>query len=216
MPMPYPVFVPRWVQRLLPAYQWRGPTDTAPTLYLTFDDGPIPEVTPWVLDQLAAYGAKATFFCVGANVQRHPALYARLLAEGHQTGNHTQHHLDGWRYSTAAYMADVARAAEGVASPLFRPPYGRLRWGQARALRRAGFQIVLWEALAGDFDPQLHAEDCWQRLKGRLRDGSIVVLHDSHKAWPRLEGILPQLLKHYQGLGYQFKALPLSPLAQVP
>lgn len=205
----YPVFTPRWVQRLLPAYQWRVPVGDQPTLYLTFDDGPIPEVTPWVLDQLAAYRAKATFFCVGANVQRHEALYARLLAEGHGVGHHTERHLDGWRHSTAAYLADVQRAAGRVASPLFRPPYGRLRWGQAGALRRAGFQIVLWEVLVGDFDPRLSGEDCWARIEGRLQDGSIVVLHDSLKAWPRLEGVLPRLLAHYHKLGYQFKALPL-------
>lgn len=208
----YPVFVPRWLQRCLPAYQWRVPKGEQPTLYLTFDDGPIPEVTPWILDQLAAYDAKATFFCVGANVKRYPNLYTRLLAEGHQTGNHTEHHLDGWRHKTTDYLADVYRTTEYVLSPLFRPPYGRLRWGQARALRRAGFQIVLWEVLAGDFDPRLHAKDCWNRLKDHLEDGSIVVLHDSLKAWERLEEVLPALLKHYQGLGYQFKALPLPPL----
>lgn len=208
----YPIFIPSWLQRCLPAYQWRGPKGEQPTLYLTFDDGPIPEVTPWVLDQLATYDAKATFFCVGANVQRHPHLYARLLAEGHQTGNHTQHHLDGWRHKTTDYLADVYHTAEYVSSPLFRPPYGRLRWGQAKALRRAGFQIVLWEVLAGDFDSQLRAEDCWHRLKGCLKDGSIVVLHDSLKAWDRLEGVLPLLLEYYQGLGYQFKALPLPPV----
>lgn len=206
----YPVFTPRWVQHCLPSFQWRVPTGDHPTLYLTFDDGPIPEVTPWVLDQLAVYQAKATFFCVGANVQRHPVLYARLLAEGHRTGNHTECHLNGWQHPTSAYLADVQRAAGRIVSPLFRPPYGRLRLGQVRALRQAGFQVVLWEVLVGDFDPRLCAEDCWNRIKGRLQDGSIVVLHDSLKAWPRLQGVLPQLLAYYHELGYQFKALPLQ------
>lgn len=209
--MYYPIQIPHWLQRCFPRMQWRVPEGDAPALYLTFDDGPIPEVTPWVLDQLAAYQAQATFFCVGDNVRRHPALYQRILADGHSVGNHTMHHLDGWRTTPNAYLANVAQARQYIDSPLFRPPYGRLGWRQVRRLHRRGYQLILWEILTGDFDPRWTAAQCWQRLEGRLTDGAIVVLHDSQKAWPRLEQLLPQLLEHYHAHGFQFKALVQEP-----
>ena len=207
----YPTYIPRWVQGILPGWRWRVPEGDPPGLYLTFDDGPIPEVTPWVLDQLAAYQAQATFFCVGDNVRRHPELFQRLMAEGHQVGNHTMHHLDGWQTPTEVYLANVKEAQHYISSPLFRPPYGRLRWRQATALRQAGHQLVGWELLPGDFDATLTAADCWARLSGRLQHGTIIVLHDSLKAWPRLEQLLPRVLAHGHAQGFQFKAMPLPP-----
>lgn len=209
--MQYPVRIPRWVQRCFSAIAWRQPSQECPTLYLTFDDGPIPEVTPWVLDQLQQYKAQATFFCVGDNVRRYPELYAQVQALGHQVGNHTMHHCDGWQTAADVYLNDVAQAATCIKSPLFRPPYGRLTPRQYRALQRAGYQIVLWEVLTGDFDEQLSPEACWEQFKDHLNNGSIVVFHDSYKAWERLSVVLPRLLEKYHQLGYQFKALPLPP-----
>lgn len=206
--MYYPVYWPRCTQRHLVPNAWCHLPSTRPTLYLTFDDGPIPVVTPWVLQQLAQYQAKATFFCVGANVVRHRAIYQTLLVQGHQVGNHSQQHRDGWKTRTGEYLQDVAAARKEIDSLLFRPPYGRLRWGQSHALRQQGYQLVFWEVLAGDFDPKISWARCLSNVTEHAVSGSIVVLHDSVKAWPHLKEVLPRLLAHYHELGYQFEALP--------
>ncbi len=206
--MYYPVYWRRCVQKRLLPNALCHLTPTQPTLYLTFDDGPIPEVTPWVLDQLAQYKAKATFFCVGANVERHPHIYQRLLAEGHQVGNHTQNHRDGWKTSTADYLTEVANARKNINSLLFRPPYGRLTAAQSHALRQQGYQLVYWEILAGDFDAMINWQRCLKNVLKNAQSGSIVVLHDSLKAWPHVREVLPRLLAHYRELDYQLEALP--------
>lgn len=205
----YPVRIPKWLQACFPNYYWRMPSSAKPTIYLTFDDGPIPVITPWVLEQLAAYEAKATFFCVGANVERHPSVYQQVLKEGHGVGNHTFRHQNGWKTSKTAYLKEVADCAHVVDSKLFRPPYGRLTWAQSKALQKH-YKLIMWEFLAGDFDPKLTGEQCWQRLKGQLEDGSIIVLHDSKKAWERLQIVLPKLLDYYHQQGFTFAALPLE------
>lgn len=204
----YWIKMPFWFQRLMPKLLWRQPRGTK-TLYLTFDDGPIPEVTPWVLAQLAAYDAKATFFCVGDNVRKHPSVFEAVRTEGHSVGNHTFHHLNGWKTADAAYFADIEACAQYVDSPLFRPPYGRLTRRQRRYLLPR-YQIVMWTVLTGDFDPHINPQTCWQRLKGRLNDGDIIVFHDSLKANDRLRYTLPRLLAYYSAEGYHFAALPLS------
>ncbi|MFK7799547.1 MAG: polysaccharide deacetylase family protein [Aureispira sp.] len=206
--MMYPVYIAPWVQQILLPYAQCRKECTRPTLYLTFDDGPIPEVTPWVLQQLADYEAKATFFCVGANVERHPAIYQALREQGHTVGNHTQHHLDGWKVGTQPYLNDVAIAEQWIDSKLFRPPYGRLTPSKSRALRQRGYQLVYWEVLSGDFDTSISGEQCLQNIIQHARSGSIVVLHDSWLAWSHLQEVLPRLLAHYHQLGYQFEALP--------
>jgi len=209
----YLVKTPRVVQKLFPNFHWRVESPTTPTLYFTFDDGPIPQLTPWVLEQLAAYDAKATFSCVGNNVRRYPELIQKTLDAGHSIGNHTMHHLDGWKSENVPYFHDVRHCALQVKSSLFRPPYGRLMPSQAQFLQRH-YEIVMWDVLSGDFDPELTAEDCFQNVVRSARPGSIVVFHDSLKAEDKLRDFLPRLLAHYAALGYRFEALTPEVLTQ--
>jgi peptidoglycan/xylan/chitin deacetylase (PgdA/CDA1 family) len=211
---------PAWLRWCYPKRIWRIDTKE-PDLYLTFDDGPHPTATPFVLDTLARFDGKATFFCIGQNVLRYPALYQRIIEEGHQVGNHTHRHVDGWRTSDDAYVADVKEASAYIDSGLFRPPYGRLRSAQAKAVdsllsvqTKEAFAalpqqgcIVMWDLLSGDFDNRLSGQDCFSICKKRLRPGSIIVLHDSEKAWPRLSVALPLLIEYALDKGYRFKAM---------
>lgn len=206
--MIYPVYWPRCIQRILLPKAWCCCPSSTSTLYLTFDDGPIPSVTPWVLQQLAQYEAKATFFCVGENVKRHPEIYQSILKQGHQVGNHTQHHVNGWKTTLNSYLEEVTVAKQWIDSALFRPPYGRLTPKQSYLLRQQGYQLVYWEVLAGDFDTSITWKQCLQNVLQHARTGSIVVLHDSQKAWPHLKEVLPRILEYYRELGYQFEALP--------
>lgn len=204
--MYYPVHTPKWIQWIFPNYRWRYPVTTEKVLYLTFDDGPIPVITPWVLDQLAQYDATATFFCVGANVQKHPAIYQQVIDAGHSIGNHTFNHLNGWKCSTKNYLENVAQCQEELQTKLFRPPYGKLKWGQARQLKKQ-YKIVMWDVIAGDFDPTIDGATCWNNILQHTTNGSIIVLHDSKKAWDRLQYVLPILLEHYTRLGFKFEAV---------
>lgn len=199
-----PYYVPSALQRFFPQRTWRVKT-TEKVLYLSFDDGPIPEVTPWVLDQLQAHQAKATFFCVGDNVRKHPEIFARLQAEGHAVGNHSFHHLKGTETPLEEYLADVALCAEQFSSSLFRPPYGRIKKAQAQELRRAGYHIIMWDSMALDWQEDLSGEQCAEYVLRSARPGSIVVFHDSLKAWPRLKEALPRVLDHFKD--YRFEAL---------
>lgn len=203
-----PARVPRIVQWLLPGFTWRIPTKER-VLYLTFDDGPIQEVTPWVLDELAHAGAKATFFCIGRNGAANPGILARIRAEGHGVGDHTWDHVRGRRTDTSTYLGSVARSSGITSRSLFRPPYGSLTMAQARALRRS-FRIVLWDVLSGDYDPRVDAAECIRRVIDHARPGSIVVFHDSLKAEATLRGALPKVLEHYGRAGYRFEALPFA------
>ncbi len=201
----YFVKTPRFVQNLFPQFLWRVPTEEK-ILFLTFDDGPIPEVTPWVLEQLRSFDAKATFFCVGQNVERHPDLLEAILAEGHVVGNHTHRHLNGWLSDHVPYFHDVRRCASLVRSELFRPPYGRLHPRQIPFLLRH-YRIIMWDVLSGDFDQNLEAEDCFNNVVRHAGPGSIVVFHDSLKAGQRLRDALPRVLEHFADAGYRFHAL---------
>jgi peptidoglycan/xylan/chitin deacetylase (PgdA/CDA1 family) len=200
---------PAWLSWCYPKRIWRINTKE-PVLYLSFDDGPDPRATAFVLDTLARYDIKATFFCIGRNVQSHPALYRRLLDEGHQVGNHTHHHLNGFATPTDNYLADTLKAAEHITSHLFRPPYGKITSAQARAVTAAlpgTGRIVMWDLLSADFDTRLSGEDCFLICKERLRPGSIIVMHDSEKAWPRLSVALPLLIEYALHAGYTFKKI---------
>lgn len=203
----YFVKTPKLVQTLMPGYLWHVST-REPVLYLTFDDGPIPEVTPWVLDTLRPYGATATFFCVGENVKRYPHILEQLLREGHSAGNHTYNHLNGWNTENRTYFNNIRHCARLVRSTLFRPPYGRLLPSQ-RAFLERHYRIVMWDVLSGDFDPELSPEQCLENVLAHAQPGSIIVLHDSLKANARLQYVLPRLLKWYSGQGYRFEALPM-------
>lgn len=161
--------------------------------YLTFDDGPIPETTPYILDTLKKYGAKATFFCVGENVKKYPELYQRLLAEGHYAGNHTFNHLKGWKTPLKQYIDNVEECSRYVSSELFRPPYGKMTLRQYHALKTR-FQLIYWDVLTPDYDTTTTAGDCLDIIKKKTRPGSIIVLHDNLKAKNKLPELLPGTL----------------------
>ncbi|MFZ9695317.1 MAG: polysaccharide deacetylase family protein [Chitinophagaceae bacterium] len=207
----YFVQPPSWIRLLYPKRLWRIDTNEK-KLYLTFDDGPHPRITLFVLDLLRSYQAKASFFCIGQRVKEFPEVYERIQHEGHRVGNHTHTHVNGWRTTVDHYEHDIRQASRLIDSNLFRPPYGRLRFSQATkvssALQRDDAQIVMWDLLSGDFDTSLNGQECLDLCKKKLRPGSIIVLHDSEKAWDRLEIVLPSLLEHATKQGYSFDALP--------
>lgn len=196
---------PRLLQALMPAYTWRVPT-RARRLYLTFDDGPIPELTPWVLDVLRPFGAKATFFCVGENVVKHPEVFQQILSEGHSVGNHTFNHLNGSKTEPLRYLHNVRRCARVVPSPFFRPPYGRLRAPQ-RAFLKRHFRIIMWDVLSGDYDAGISPEQCLAHVLDHVQPGSIVVLHDSLKAERNLRFVLPKIVAHFAAAGWRMESL---------
>lgn len=201
----YLIKTPRLIQNLFPNFTWRIPTQEK-VIYLTFDDGPIPEVTPWVLDQLKQYNAKATFFCVGENIQKHPELFEQVKEEGHTIGSHTFNHLSGWSTDNIPYFHNVRHGATLSNSMLFRPPYGRLRPKQAQFLLRH-YRIIMWDVLSGDFDPSISAEQCLSNVINNAQPGSIVVFHDSLKAEGKLNHVLPKVLAYYSNKGFKFDKL---------
>ena len=209
----YLIKTPKFIQNLFPNFTWKIPSQDK-TLYLTFDDGPIPEVTPWVVDLLAQYNAKATFFCVGDNVQKHPDVFEQVIDAGHSIGNHTHNHLNGWTSENIEYFHNVRHCAHLVDSILFRPPYGRLRPKQAQFLQRH-YRIIMWDVLSGDFDPKLSNEQCLANVIQHSKNGSIIVFHDSLKAKEKLEYVLPKVLEHFQALGYQFEKLNASSVSDL-
>lgn len=175
-------------------------------IFLTFDDGPIPGITPAVLEILKDYQAKATFFCVGDNVSRHPEVYSQVIGAGHATGNHTYHHLNGWKTPLRDYLDDIEKCSRLVSSPLFRPPYGRIRPSYINPLS-AGYRIVMWSVLSGDFDRETSQEKVLSNVLQHTTGGSIVVFHDSLKAGERMFYALPRFLDHFTGLGYRFSSI---------
>lgn len=201
----YLVKTPKVIQNLFPNFTWNIPTQEK-TLYLTFDDGPIPEVTPWVLETLARYDAKATFFCVGNNVEKYPDILQQVKAAGHATGNHTFNHLNGWMTDNIPYFHNIRHCANQVNSVLFRPPYGRMKPKQAQFLLRH-YRIVMWDVLSGDFDPKIEPEQCYENVINNAQPGSIVVFHDSLKAKENLMHALPKVLEYYAERGYSFDKL---------
>lgn len=178
--------------------------ETEQELFLTFDDGPIPGVTDWVLDELKKHNAKATFFCIGKNVKANPELFERIKAEGHSVGNHTYNHISGWKSKLEEYTEDVKQCDTTFEAKLFRPPYGRIKPKQFKAVTQ-NHQVVFWDVISGDFDPETSKEKCLENVLKNTRDGSIIVLHDSLKASERMKYILPIILEKFQG--YRFSAL---------
>ncbi len=204
----YWVKSPRWLQKLYRRLLWQQPAGNK-TVYLTFDDGPHPEVTPKVLQILDTFKVKATFFCIGQNVAAHPQIFERLLVSGHATGNHTHRHLNGWKTNADIYIKDIDDASAYINSHLFRPPYGRISRKQIQQLlqNKPGIKIVMWTLLSADFDTRLTAADCLNILKKHTIDGSIVVFHDSEKARERMLPCLPEYLQWLQHQGYHFGVL---------
>jgi peptidoglycan/xylan/chitin deacetylase (PgdA/CDA1 family) len=205
----YFIKTPFWLRLIYRSCIWRKPNQDR-VLYLSFDDGPHPEATPFVLEQLSKFDAKASFFCIGKNVQLYPEIYDAILAAGHVVGNHTQNHMNGWKNTTENYMTDIQEATKLIDSNLFRPPYGRISFSQIKALRldpALPQQIMMWDVLSGDFDTTITGEQCANNVIQHAGPGSIVVFHDSAKAMDRLRIALPKVLAHFSKIGYQFKAL---------
>jgi peptidoglycan/xylan/chitin deacetylase (PgdA/CDA1 family) len=208
--------MPRFIQRLYPERIWAF-SRSSNSVYLTFDDGPIPEVTPWVLDELKKHNAKATFFCIGENVQKHPEIFRRIIAEGHAVGNHTFNHLKGTKTETREYVENVEKARRQMIDDgsekmdnsktsnqqsaisnqqsLFRPPYGKITSKQAKILQQKGFKIVMWDIISYDFDATISEEKCLQNVLKNIRPGSVLVFHDSLKAEKNLRYVLPKILE---------------------
>ncbi len=196
---------PKFVQNLFPNFVWNIPSEEK-VLYLSFDDGPIPEVTPWVLSLLKKHEAKASFFCVGENVEKNPEIFNQIIQDGHQIGNHTYNHKNGWATDNLDFFHNVRKCARLVKSDLFRPPYGRLKPKQIQFLQRH-YSIVMWDVLSGDFDDQIDNEQCYQNVITKAKSGSIIVFHDSLKAKDKLMNVLPRVLTHFSLKGYKFESI---------
>ena len=195
---------PPWFYRaLFPGVIWRMPAEPK-CVYLTFDDGPIPEVTPWVLDTLDRFGVKATFFMVGDNVRKHPDIYQMVVERGHRIGNHTFNHIQCLRYWTRNYLANVAKAAEYIPSDLFRPPHGHMRIPQTLLLRRK-YRVIMWDVVTRDYSPHMTPEGVLQVVKRYTRNGSVIVFHDSLKAERNMRVAMPQAVEWLLEQGYAFK-----------
>lgn len=196
--------IPVWL-RFVKGIKWRF-SHKKKTIYLTFDDGPIPEITPWVLDLLDKYHIKATFFCVGENVSKHPQLYQEILRRGHQTGNHTYEHIKALCTPNDEYFANVEKAASLIQSRLFRPPHGLMRYSQIKELRKH-YRIILWDVVPRDYNRKLTPEKVLQKACRYTRNGSIIVFHDSLKAEKNMTYALPRYIEYCLSKGYQFELL---------
>ena len=199
---------PKWVSKLFAGSIWEMP-ETKKAIYLTFDDGPHPMITPFVLDELEKYNAKATFFCIGKNVADNPGVFKTILEQGHAVGNHTHDHLDGWKTKNAKYLQNILQASNYIDSHLFRPPYGRITRNQKNLLLQLNksFKVIMWSVLSGDFDVTITPEKCIKNILDNVKIGSVIVFHDSEKAYERLRYALPAVLKYYSEKGYQFEKI---------
>jgi len=206
----YFVKTPGWLKALYKQAIWSMPADDK-KIYLSFDDGPHPAITPFVLDELKKHNAKASFFCIGKNVLAYPAIYQRIIDEGHAVGNHSFSHLNGWKTDDATYLDDIAEAKKYIDSNLFRPPYGRIKRFQLRQLALSRFKLkaIMWTVLSGDFDEELSPQKCLQHVLLNTAAGSIVVFHDSEKANIRMRYALTGTLEHFSGKGYRFDKIVL-------
>jgi peptidoglycan/xylan/chitin deacetylase (PgdA/CDA1 family) len=200
---------PSWLKRLYPSLTWDYSDKSGKQIYLTFDDGPIPEVTEFVLDQLDQYHAKATFFCVGENINKHQSIAGQIVKQGHTLGNHTYNHIKGWNTANTSYYENIELCEKaivnvGVSSRrLFRPPYGRIGSRQIRTLKQQ-YDIVMWDILTGDYNASLNPKSILQRITAATRPGAIVLFHDSVKAYPRMKKVLPAYLNYFTDQGYNF------------
>lgn len=202
------------VKKIFSNLVWDVP-NTENKIYLTFDDGPIPEITVWVLEELKKHDAKATFFCIGHNIEKHPGIFEKVINEGHSIGNHTFNHLNGWKTSTEEYLKNTFLCEEQILeskicnlkSKIFRPPYGKIKPSQSKKLRRLGYKIIMWDVLSADYDTSISPEKCLENVLQNVSSGSIIVFHDSVKAFPNLEYTLPKALKYWTAKGFVFDTI---------
>lgn len=211
------------VKKIFPNYIWDIP-NSENKVYLTFDDGPIPEITAWTLNQLEKHNVKATFFCVGNNIEKHPEIFKKIIEQGHAIGNHTSNHVNGWKVSTEKYIENTKKCSElnalysisrkhkveensncppkAECCELFRPPYGKIKLSQSKALRKLGYKIIMWDVLSEDFNQNISPEECLHNVLKNVKAGSIIVFHDSVKAFPNLEYALPKTLAFLKEKGF--------------
>jgi peptidoglycan/xylan/chitin deacetylase (PgdA/CDA1 family) len=204
------------IKKLFSRYKWDFP-NTENKVYLTFDDGPTPEITEWVLEQLDLHNAKATFFCIGKNIEAYPSIFEKLIQKKHSIGNHTFNHLNGWETTTDDYNANVSLCENSIKkhkneggnsdSRIFRPPYGKIKPTQAKNLKNLGYEIIMWDVLSADFDQTITKERCLKNVVSNIKPGSIIVFHDSVKAFKNLEYALPKALDYLDKNGFQCEAI---------
>ncbi len=203
--------IPWVIKKIYPDCVWDIKTNEK-ILYFTFDDGPHPEATLFVLEQLKKYQGRATFFCIGKNVTENFSTYEQIISDGHRVGNHTYNHLNGWKTNDKVYVEDIAKAAQIIDSSLFRPPYGRINRFQIKAIagEKLKLKTIMWDVLSGDFDTSLSPEDCYLNVVNNAKAGSIIVFHDSFKSFPVLRYALPQILEYYSANGFILRSLPIE------
>jgi len=208
-----PATTPKLIKNLFPNLVWELPAKEK-VIYLTFDDGPTPEITPWTLNILKQYNAKATFFCIGKNVEKHPEIFSKIVSEGHTIGNHTYNHLKGWKTNNKDYIDNVIQTQQvfenhqSAIVNLFRPPYGQIKPKQIKALSLLGYKIIMWSVLSVDWDKAISKEKCLENVINNTSSGSIVVFHDSKKASINMQYALPKVLDYFSKKGYVFKRIP--------
>jgi peptidoglycan/xylan/chitin deacetylase (PgdA/CDA1 family) len=195
----------RIIKWIFPNYVWDIPND-GQKVFLTFDDGPTPEITEWVLEQLKLHNAQATFFCIGNNIEKYPEIFQKTIAEGHAIGNHTFDHLNGWKTTTEVYIENVklyeTQNPKLVTRNLFRPPYGKIKHSQSKILRKLGYKIIMWDVLSRDYDQSISATQCLENVLSNIETGSIIVFHDSVKAEHNLKYVLPKTLEFLKEKGF--------------
>jgi len=210
----YIASTPRLIKFIFRNWVWNF-SKKEKVIYLTFDDGPTPEITEWTLNQLNQYNAKATFFCIGKNVKENPEVFQKIIENGHSIGNHTNNHLNGYKTNVTTYLNNIELAEQQfnllnikIQNPkLFRPPYGKLRFSQSKKIRNKGFKIIMWDVLSGDFDNSITTEKCLENVIGYTNKGSIIVFHDSVKASENLQFVLPKILEYYSEKGFVFEKI---------
>ena len=199
------VQIPAIIQRFFPSIIWNK-EKVNKTIYLTFDDGPHESLTPFILDELKKYKAKATFFYQGSQAEKHPLLLKRCVEEKHQIGNHTYSHLNGWATKNEDYFKDIEKANEFLHSKLFRPPYGRIKPSQIRHISQY-YDIIMWDILSWDFDKNTSTEECYNNIISNAMSGSIIVLHENEKSIENVKQVLPRVLSYFNSHGFKFETL---------
>lgn len=214
-----PAKTPKILKQFFSTYTWDLHVQNEKKIYLTFDDGPIPEITEFVLAQLKLYNAKATFFCIGENIKRHPHVFKKIIDHGHAIGNHTMNHLKVWKSNSKTYLDSISDCEElilqhyqttDIYTKLFRPPYGQISYSKFKTIEKLGYKIILWDVLSKDWDKNILPQECLQNVIKNTESGSIVVFHDSKKASINLKYALPKVLDYFSNRGYTFEAISIK------